>query len=184
MFIVPPPEYHFQFGTGLVLLQSAICQLQNKVMVTLESNITMIGDQEGSFSSKTSSRPRFKVDKDTAKGEFINLLKELGDYRLLDSFLASRCKELQNKGLFDTSTTNNAAKLSQMAEKKPYNMHDWTAWSACFLETSQYLEMAPSLWIFGYERLHSANSTSPPLWVHSWTEIGMTVNNMTKEELN
>ena len=94
-------------------------------MVTLESNITMIGDQEGSFSSKTSSRPRFKVDKDTAKGEFINLLKELGDYRLLDSFLASRCKELQNKGQQDASTTNNAVKLNQVAEKKLHNIHDW-----------------------------------------------------------
>ena len=31
------------------------------------------------------------------KGEFIYVLKELGDYRVLGSFLASRRKELQDK---------------------------------------------------------------------------------------
>ena len=73
-----------------------------------------------------------------------------------------------------------------MADKKLHNLHDWAGWSARFLEATQYWKLAPSLWVFGYERLHSAQSTSPPSWVRNWTEARMTANNrdLTEEELN
>ena len=80
-------------------MQSVTRQLLNNVMMALESSITLIGDQRETFSSRKSSKPRFKVDKGMTKGEFIGTLKELDDYRLLGSLLASRHKELQNKGL-------------------------------------------------------------------------------------
>ena len=61
------------------------------------ANVALIGDQRETFASRTSSNLRIKLDNSMTKGEFIYVLKELGDYRVLGSFLASRRKELQDK---------------------------------------------------------------------------------------
>ena len=94
-------------------------------MVTLKSKVTQIGDQHETLSSSESSRTRFKLDEGMTKGEFIHMLKELGDYRLLDSFLASRRKELQTRGLQAASTSNHFPKIKQ---KELHDILDWAKW--------------------------------------------------------
>ena len=103
-------------------------------MVTLKNNVTLIGEKKTSsnwrstrdVTTKNIVRSRFKVDEGTTKGKFVNILKELGNYRLFNSFLPSRRKELQDRGLHATSAMNHVAKLNQMDKKELRNIHDWS----------------------------------------------------------
>ena len=86
MFIVPPPEYHFEFGTGLVSSQPATCQLQSNVMVTLESSITVTGDRNATFSTQNTSNLKTMFDDQLTKGKLVEILKQLGISTSLPNF--------------------------------------------------------------------------------------------------
>ena len=50
----------------------------------------------------------------TTKGEFVALLKDINDCKLFETFLRSRCKFLENKGLINQFTKMDVKKFEEL----------------------------------------------------------------------
>ena len=64
------------------------------------------------------------------------------------------------------------------------NHSDWDMWLAGLREVIQDYALVPPPWICGYECLLSEHKIRPPPWIRAWVETRVTMDNMTKEELN
>ena len=148
-------------------------------MMALESSTTVIGDQNETFSTRNTSNLKTTFDHQLTKAEFVEILKQLGDFQLFIQFYDSQRLRLKTGGLQGQFLEKDVAEFQGLMKIK-LNVHaDWERWLAKLLEISQGCALVLPLWHPAYERLYECaeHTIRPPALVKAWLETRMTTEN-------
>ena len=101
---------------------------------------------------------------------------------MLEAFLRSQRKFLENKGLISQFTKMDVKKFKELMKFTLATHADWVKWKKGLFEMSRDYAGIPALWHIAYERLWILEGIRPPPWIRDWLETAMDPGLLTKDE--